>query len=701
VGVKQGDPATPGRRSRAVPFFQAIATRIAAWAERRQEESRISLSVQDKSEESAEFAEKFRYTIATSYLLAPTLSISKSERGETNVEESVPSPDRVYPLILPDAKYQVQTRIAGQLPMGHISAALLLIGWAAYVQVPVALMLLVLILFDVCTLVLPVSEILQCPPQHLSFFVSLPPEALDGTGLASTKAVLRADEQAYLRAGLLRGAKDLIDSAQAMDQALNDALSAVQEVELVSRRFPLSSPLPPISRIEAAWSFDEKGQRHGIFPQRMTSVRKVIADALEEMCFHCRAVCERLEAWSEEEEAERVRELMMLRQHSMPMEWDALASPMPLSPRPLSLATWASPSRAASTPDRRRKTRHSHEFLTPGSSPVWNRKSAGNETMYTSYDRSRQDRLSLVSLRSHFEAMHVERQTILYHLLSLRMDTSSPKQRAGATIEACVYWDDEIIQGVLKRMSLHFRVCAKQVRAHLQDEMSIREPDKDLGQNVVGLSEQLVKIGQLLRTLQCKMKVCREDELVPVPMLHGHLSPPAALEQPRSGAAMFESMKEELLALSAEWEAGMRLLNVPLSPPVPETTLPYEPLPISPPSPARAMTPCKDTEEETEFRSGTGHSELLNEALLASSSPTNLTPPGSEEVFECEARAMTPRTPSTLSRAERIAPRKQDRETRREDTDDVQPLAVVIELKSVLQRRTHSLPVHRVGLPHA
>jgi len=700
VGLKHGDPSTPRFRSRASSFFQAIATRIAAWAERRQAESEAPLPVDDMDEEGVAFAEKFRYTIATSYLLAPSLSISKYEHGETN-EKTICIPDRVYHLRLPDAKYRVQTRIAGQLPVGHISAALLFIGWAVCVKVPVALMLLTLIFIDVCTLILPVSEMLQWPPQHLSFSVSTSPETKDGNSFASSQAVLRADEQAYLRAGLLRGAKDLIDAAQSMDQALNDALSAVQEVELVSRRFPLSSPLPPISRIEASWSFDEQGQRHGMFPQRMTSMRKTIADALEEMCFHCRAVYERLETWSEEEEAERVRELMMLRQHSLPMDWDAVSSPMPLSPRPLSLAAWASPSRAMHTPERGRMPRYSYGFLTPGSSPIPSRKSAGDETIYTSYERARHDRLSLVSLRSHFEAMHVERQTILYHLLSLHMDTRRAKQRSGVTVEARVYWDDEIIQGVLKRMTTHFRLCAKQVREHLQDEMSIRVTDKHPGPDIVDLSKQLLKMGQLLRTLQCKMKVCSEDGPMVVPSLHGNVTPSAAFEGPKAATAMFESMKEELNALSTEWEAGMCLLEAPSPPSVPDTPLPYEPLPVPPLSPPHAMTPSDDGEEETVFQSGTLHRELLKEALLASSSPTNLPPPGSEEVFECEARASTPHTPSTLSRAERIARKKQEREVRRAGGEDVQPLAVVSELKSVLHRRTHSVPVHRVGLPHA
>lgn len=606
--------------------------------------------------------------------------------------DAVPWPVGTYRLNVPEAKYTVQVRISGQLPWRHISLVMLILGWALCFQVPLTRVLLALILLDVVSQQLPIPEMLQIPPQYLSFSMMVPAE--QDEAVLSAKALQRMDEQAYVRAGLVCGATNLIAAAQTMDQALNDALSAIQEVELVSRRFPLSSPLPPISRIEASWSFDEHGLRQGMFPPRLMPVRKTMADALDEACFHCRAVCERLKAVAEQEEAERVRELMMLRQHAIPVDVDTFTSQ---SPRPLALVS--SP-RATHTPDKKRpRSRFSHTLLTPGSSPMQSRRSVGDETLYTSYDRARQDRLSLASLRTQFEAMHVERQTILYYLLSLNMDMSRARKRNGMAIEAPVYWDDEILHGVLKYMASHFHACAKQVRSHLNDEMSLpglgrEEPSS----TAVDLSEHLIHMGQLLRTLQCKMKVCMEEG-TPVPALHGSW-PPITATDPDAAPAMFESMKEELLALSAEWEAGMRRLATPSPPSAPFTPLPYVPPTISPPSPTKVRA-LWEAKEETEFLSGAENSETLDDVLLASSTPASLPSPDSEEVFECEPRALPPRTRPTLSRTERISLRKQERDARDAKTDDVQPLEMVSELKSVLQRRTHSLPTHRVGPPTA
>ncbi|KAF9736126.1 hypothetical protein PMIN07_011833 [Paraphaeosphaeria minitans] len=67
-------------------------------------------------------------------------------------------------------------------------------------------------------------------------------------------AYMRRQWLQYLRQQAVQGASALVTNLQAFEASTSSALALIQEVELVSRGYRLSSPLPPISRIE------EKGQ---------------------------------------------------------------------------------------------------------------------------------------------------------------------------------------------------------------------------------------------------------------------------------------------------------------------------------------------------------------------------------------------------------------------------------------------------------
>ncbi|ORY19481.1 Mysoin-binding motif of peroxisomes-domain-containing protein [Clohesyomyces aquaticus] len=67
-------------------------------------------------------------------------------------------------------------------------------------------------------------------------------------------AYLRRQWLQYLRQQAVDGASVLVTNLQAFEASTSSAIALIQEVELVSRGYRLSSPLPPISRIE------EKGQ---------------------------------------------------------------------------------------------------------------------------------------------------------------------------------------------------------------------------------------------------------------------------------------------------------------------------------------------------------------------------------------------------------------------------------------------------------
>lgn len=70
-----------------------------------------------------------------------------------------------------------------------------------------------------------------------------------GAGLAS-QAYIRQQWLRYVRGQVLAEISTFVSKAQDFDSASSAAVALVQEVELVSRGYRLSAPLPPISRIE-------------------------------------------------------------------------------------------------------------------------------------------------------------------------------------------------------------------------------------------------------------------------------------------------------------------------------------------------------------------------------------------------------------------------------------------------------------------
>ncbi|KAL5114729.1 hypothetical protein ACEQ8H_007398 [Pleosporales sp. CAS-2024a] len=84
----------------------------------------------------------------------------------------------------------------------------------------------------------------------------------------------------FLRQEAVEGASALVTNLQAFDASTSSALAFVQEVELVSRGYRLSSPLPPISRIE------ERGQSRRCHRLRR-SLRATFADIIPVLVEQC------------------------------------------------------------------------------------------------------------------------------------------------------------------------------------------------------------------------------------------------------------------------------------------------------------------------------------------------------------------------------------------------------------------------------
>ncbi|PVH93222.1 hypothetical protein DM02DRAFT_634740 [Periconia macrospinosa] len=82
---------------------------------------------------------------------------------------------------------------------------------------------------------------------------------------------IRRQRLQYLRHQAVDGVSTLVTNLQAFEASTSSALALIQEVELVSRGYRLSSPLPPISRLE------EKGQA-----RRCQRLRKNLRTAFAE-----------------------------------------------------------------------------------------------------------------------------------------------------------------------------------------------------------------------------------------------------------------------------------------------------------------------------------------------------------------------------------------------------------------------------------
>jgi hypothetical protein len=101
-------------------------------------------------------------------------------------------------------------------------------------------------------------------------------------------AYMRRQWLQYLRQQAVDGASTLVANLQAFEASTSSALALIQEVELVSRGYRLSSPLPPISRLE------EKGQARRCHRLRR-GLRAAFADTIPVFGEQCSALKHQLD----------------------------------------------------------------------------------------------------------------------------------------------------------------------------------------------------------------------------------------------------------------------------------------------------------------------------------------------------------------------------------------------------------------------
>lgn len=663
-----------------------------------------------------EFAEKLKYSIATSYLLGSSLSISRYGHRHEALAQSkdhIPSSKKIYFIQVPPACHNVSGRIVGSLPVMPMVVITLMLFTYFVVRLPISYCILLSIGLDALTLFPGAPDIFSWSPQTISCVLSAPP-ANHPPFLAVNvpNPIWVVDERIYLQVNILYQTQELVKAAQAMDYSINDALAAVQEVELVSRGYKLSSPLAPISRLEAATGFHSgenmSYNQRARFPLRLLALRKDMVDALEEIAYHCDAALRRLEKHSELGDVHLSRGLATVRQNPSKDEATVISSPIP---RLLSLPSLSTPTRQT-----RRKNMfnelNGEQYSSTISSPSILRNDGSDGSTVPSFipqQSTRYDRLSLISLRSHFENMHSSRQSLLYALLGLDWD----RIHIDSTSETLdTFWRKEVLDEVLFALTNHFWQMAFHMERQVQKYMHVEEPTLEASpvtpslQNHVGLSEYLTEMGRMLRTIQCKLYVCCEELHLPTPTLHGvnnkGLSDTQNEDMVRS---IFDSVREDLLSLSSDWEAGQRIIYGAASPDLQRDT-------STTPTSSESVPFVQDKEEEdsvpsspsvphenVEYLSGAQGPQIFHELLLDSTSPSHLpTPMGQEEVYEDDTSSVPAILPkSRLTRAERIQLKNQRRATMNVNADTFQPQVMVHELKGVLERRSISMPITRHG----
>ncbi|KAI3478513.1 hypothetical protein L1887_59568 [Cichorium endivia] len=241
----------------------------------------------------ASFAEKFKYAICSSFLLTPSLSISfydsasplqtRTSTPDAGAQHAVlhervrggrasASPIRKACFVEPDnastsfawppatSTAAPETRLPRLDAQGRaarnaacISSLMLLppisSSWTTWLSTVLTIACLT------WSFVLFLGHTVMDDTLHFIISHSASPlAAASASSLRSldTSTAFRASEKAALQRSVLADVKRLIRAAQHFDLSINKAISAIQEVEIVSRGYKLTHPLPPISRIEAA-----------------------------------------------------------------------------------------------------------------------------------------------------------------------------------------------------------------------------------------------------------------------------------------------------------------------------------------------------------------------------------------------------------------------------------------------------------------
>lgn len=350
------------------------------------------------------------------------------------------------------------------------------------------------------------------------------------------------------------------------------------------------------------------------------------------------------------------------------------------------------------------------------------------------------DRLSLLSMKNHFEAMHQTRRQLLCRLLALQLSlTGRLVLSSGQHIKADVYWQD--VCSLIAKIARDYEKFTTTLIETVGREMCSVIPmtsaaamgtsdDRDLGTVLAVadssrldghpiLKDRLNAMMLALRSIQAKIRVCAEDiRIPPPPMLHGSEEPAkhdvqAPDDRSKNIERVLSTMHDDLLALSAEWEGSLQIVQGLHGSSSVAGSLPAE----STDALTALQQPMALLESNTAADPGLSdaNSVVLNDSmsvidddtaadavendendlaslLLGSTSPHALPPPGLEQVFESIAgMAGISAIARKLTREERITQAQQKRQQSANATpgaaERLQTLGMMSELTDVIQSR--------------
>ncbi|WFD43153.1 hypothetical protein MPSI1_001806 [Malassezia psittaci] len=675
----------------------------------------------------ASFAEQFKYTIATSSLLTPTLSISMYGTDS----DPLPMARHTLPTLnTPESSRETITLSYQRKPfvlLGSCCISLMAFAFIfknytqAWMRSPLLLFVIVIAIVESIRLLMLkkidrfVLEYL-IGPYSMECRLSRSPNSFSPRYLATGVPVPAwvADERVRIQTQVLHRATSLVKAAHTMDKSINSALKAIQEVEIVSRGLSLSTPLPPISRLEAeAFSEDEdctydasngtptRHSRGAKYSQRLTPLRKALSEHVEQVAFHCTTIQRRLAPLVKAEELEQSLKLATPQANGSPVR-KAKKRPISIGSATRSFALAGS---LASSPTKIQvhtpssSVRHTPLGTPPSSEPTdlpskfrslespFSPREEAKEALRNAYP-PRFDRLAIMQLRTRFEHMHSTRIVMLYHLLALDFSLQVTQETQFSLRQ---YWDETVLD-VLKQLTTLFNETATQMQQQLRTAVGLSQDSITKSASLhhhLGLADRITEMGRMLRTIQCKLLVCSEELSLPSVNLHGPLEEFSPSSEPIEST--FTSIRNDLLSFSSEWEAGLHIFQSTSS----SDHHGYPQFDLNE-SQMQHETDTKKTEDdfelvpfyelmENESCFSPGRNDILGQALLDSTSANSLPRAGQEEIFEGETQLPVV---SKLSRDERIQHmRKQRQQQQQQKTARPNPLTMVTELKGVLAHR--------------
>ncbi|GAB5591486.1 hypothetical protein Unana1_06386 [Umbelopsis nana] len=403
----------------------------------------------------------------------------------------------------------------------------------------------------------------------------------------------------------LRNLTHLIKQCRLLDTRVNRILNMIQEIELVSRGYRITTPLPPISRIE-------QNSKH----RRCQETRKKLYILLNRAIFKLNCSIANVTSLVDESTVLHLYDL-----------YNAHSGVDPT-------------------------------ILMESQTPMMQVQDV--------------DKLSLDFLKQICLAMHLRRREFLIQLLALRVvNTGKPAPDK-------IYRQEwEQIQQEIGHLAKEIENIALESIDILNDVLysgppqesgSVAKDPKQQG-DANAFLKRLASLQQQLRTLQAKMFLCHEDAQ--------RVGDEESGESRSRITQQFMSMSQDFDMMMKEWQQGQEALRKLLNP-EPDTQIDVEAI--------AEDTVHKDTEPIV-----TAHGE--QEPVIGSEEQFDLPTPSRAQIFETVAELVnTEKARSKLSRAERIAKAKAQREKEVKDKDEkVDSQKMVHELKDVLGRRLADL----------